>query len=54
MEERVHPELRTMLSVMPELNFDRENLEPMRKAMDEMFVGAPQNPALSIEDSPAW
>ncbi|MFJ9496592.1 hypothetical protein [Brevibacillus centrosporus] len=47
MEERVHPELRTMLSVMPELNFDRENLEPMRKAMDE-------NPALSIEDSPAW
>lgn len=50
MEERVHPELRTMLSVMPELNFDRENLEPMRKAMDEMFVGAPQNPALSIED----
>ncbi|GED71901.1 esterase [Brevibacillus reuszeri] len=50
MEERVHPELRTMLSVMPEMNFDRENLVAMRNSMDDMFVGAPQNPNLSIAD----
>lgn len=40
MEDRVHPELRSLFSVLPEVAYTRENLAAMRREMQEFAVGA--------------
>ena len=40
MEDRVHPELRSLFSVLPEVAYTRENLADLRREMREFAVGA--------------
>ncbi len=39
MEDRVHPELRSLFSVLPEVAYTRDNLAALRKEMHEFAVG---------------
>ncbi|MDP4095588.1 alpha/beta hydrolase [Paenibacillus sp. P96] len=39
MEEKLHPELKELFSVLPEVIYTRENLGAKRKEMHEMFAG---------------
>ncbi|MDY0406920.1 alpha/beta hydrolase [Virgibacillus sp. 179-BFC.A HS] len=49
MEEKLHPELRKMFSVMPKMNFDRENLADVRIQSNEMLVSIPNDAVLTTE-----
>jgi hypothetical protein len=39
MEEKLHPKLKELFSVLPEVIYTRENLDAKRKEMNEMFAG---------------
>lgn len=49
MEERIHPELRSLFSVMPGVVYTRANLEALRREMREFAVGTAA--ALPADDS---
>lgn len=42
MEKRIHPQLRAVLSTMPQEKFTREGLATIRADMDQLFVQTPQ------------
>lgn len=54
MENRLHPELKEVLAMVPEVEYTRDNLEATRKQMDEMFAGMaallPENEAVQIAE----